>query len=83
MRSIKNFFHDINDVLLAIIIVAVAAGVIFWRMQVILAYPNKLISGEVVVEDYVDDSEEESEDEPVDEAGDAGSADDLAEEPKG
>jgi hypothetical protein len=36
MRHIKNFFHDINDIVLAILIVAIAAGVIYWRMQIIL-----------------------------------------------
>lgn len=42
MRAIKNFFHNINDVLLAIIIVAIASGIIYWRMQIILDYPKKL-----------------------------------------
>jgi cytoskeletal protein RodZ len=42
MRAIKNFFHNINDVLLAIIIVAIASGIIYWRMQIILDYPKQL-----------------------------------------
>lgn len=39
MNKIKDFFHDSNDILLAILIILIAAGVIFWRMQVILDYP--------------------------------------------
>ena len=51
MRHIKNFFHNITDVLLAIIIVAIAAGIIFWRMQVILDYPKTVVSNQTVTED--------------------------------
>ena len=42
MRHIRNFFHNINDIVLAIIIVALAAGIIYWRMQVIMDYPKEL-----------------------------------------
>ena len=42
MRSLRNFFHNINDILLAIIIVGLAVGIIYWRMQVIMDYPKKL-----------------------------------------
>ena len=51
MRLIKNFFHNINDVVLAVIIVAVAAGVIYWRMQVILDYPKKMVEQQAVTEE--------------------------------
>ena len=53
MRLIKNFFHNINDVVLAIIIVAVAAGIIYWRMQIILDYPKKMMEQQVVTEETV------------------------------
>ena len=42
MRHIRNFFHNINDIVLAVIIVALAAGIIYWRMQIILDYPKEL-----------------------------------------
>ncbi len=38
----KNFFHNISDILLAILIVAIASGIIFWRMQIIMQYPEKI-----------------------------------------
>ena len=38
----KNFFHNISDIVLAILIVAIASGVIFWRMQIIMDYPEKV-----------------------------------------
>ena len=51
MRHIKNFFHNINDVVLAILIVAIAAGVIYWRMQIILDYPKTIVSNQAVTEE--------------------------------
>jgi hypothetical protein len=51
MRLIKNFIHNINDVVLAMIIVAIAAGVIYWRMQVIFDYPKKVVENQTVTEE--------------------------------
>ena len=48
MRHIKNFLHNINDVVLAIVIVALAAGIIYWRMQIILDYPTQLAEQQAV-----------------------------------
>lgn len=42
MRLIRNFLHNINDIVLAVIIVVLAAGIIYWRMQIILDYPKQL-----------------------------------------
>ena len=50
MRSIRNFFHNINDILLAIIIVVIAAGVIYWRMGIILDYPKQLAAEQAAYE---------------------------------
>ena len=54
MRLIKNFIHNINDVVLAILIVAAAAAIIFWRMQVILDYPKTVVESQVVTEESAD-----------------------------
>ena len=66
MRAIKNFFHDINDILLAVIIVVIAAGVIYWRMGIILDYPRQLAaqqaSYEQEAEDVYDDEDDKAED---------------------
>ncbi len=42
MKKIKDFFHDNNDIMLAIVIIGIAVGVIFWRMTEILDYPEKM-----------------------------------------
>lgn len=42
MRKIKDFFHDTNDILLAVVIVLLAAGVISWRFHILLQYPSQL-----------------------------------------
>ena len=66
MRHIKNFFHNINDVVLAIIIVALAAGIIFWRMQVILDYPKKLVESQTVSEETTEETAPAEETAPSD-----------------
>lgn len=63
MRLIKNFIHNINDVVLAIIIVAIAAGVIYWRMQIIFDYPKKIVENQTVTEETAGGSGEAAEEE--------------------
>ncbi len=50
MRHIRNFLHNINDVVLAIVIVLLAAGIIYWRMQIIMDYPKQLANENAAVE---------------------------------
>lgn len=45
-RVMRNFFHNISDILLAILIVAICAGVIFWRMHIIMQYPEKVVNAQ-------------------------------------
>ena len=56
MRHIRNFIHDINDIVLAILIVAIAAGIIFWRMQIILDYPSTVVTEQTVTEETADEA---------------------------
>ena len=42
MKKIGNFFYDNNDILLAIAIIILAAGLIIWRLGVILDYPETI-----------------------------------------
>lgn len=35
----RNFFHDINDIILAVVIVLIAGVIIAWRFSAILEYP--------------------------------------------
>ncbi len=44
MKFIKDFFYDKNDIVLAIIILALAGSLIFWRLDIIMDYPSTLIS---------------------------------------
>lgn len=50
MKGFKDFFHNINDILLAVIIIALAAGIIYWRMNVIMDYPETLASQQSNIE---------------------------------
>lgn len=75
MRLIKNFLHNINDVVLAIVIVALAVGIIYWRMQIILDYPKQLVE-----EQSVQTQEEVPEEAPAAEASDEGDEQNASED---
>lgn len=38
MRKIKDFMYNCSDIFVTLIVLALAGGIIFWRLQVILAY---------------------------------------------
>jgi flagellar biosynthesis/type III secretory pathway M-ring protein FliF/YscJ len=81
MRHIKNFLHNINDVVLAIVIVALAAGIIYWRMQIILDYPEKLAEQQAVYnEEKAEEAEADAEAAAAEEAAQEEAADENAEE---
>ncbi|NMA93863.1 MAG: hypothetical protein GX975_04280 [Clostridiales bacterium] len=42
MKKIKDLIYDYNDILLALLIIAVAGAVIMWRVNEIMAYPAYL-----------------------------------------
>ena len=44
MNKLKDIFYDKNDILVALIILAIAAVIIFWRVDVIMAYPETLVA---------------------------------------
>ena len=66
MRGFKDFFYETNDIALAIVIVLLAAGLIGWRMRIILQYPAQLakeatVSGNTETEQMQDsDSSKDS-----------------------
>ncbi|NLY82243.1 MAG: hypothetical protein GX078_05655 [Clostridiales bacterium] len=43
MRIIKNFFHNINDLIVVAIILVAAAILIYWRLDIILDYPEQVL----------------------------------------
>ena len=40
MKNFKDLFHNTNDIIIALVIVMMAAGVIVWRFNVIMKYPQ-------------------------------------------
>lgn len=41
-NTVKDKWHNANDITLAIIIIIAAAAIIFWRFHVLMDYPDKL-----------------------------------------
>ena len=46
MKKFKDFIYDKNDIIIAILIMAAAALIIFWRLNVILDYPKQFLASE-------------------------------------
>ena len=42
MNRFKDFFYNKNDIIIAIVILIIAAGVIYFRIQAIMNYPDTL-----------------------------------------
>ena len=61
MKKLKDFIYDKNDIIIAILILAAATLVIFWRLSVILEYPKQLLGNdEPSVETPVDNTDDET-----------------------
>lgn len=46
MKKFKDFIYDKNDIIIALLILVVAALVIFWRLNIILEYPKQLLGND-------------------------------------
>ena len=46
MKKIKDLIYDYNDIFVALLIIAVAGAIIFWRVTNIMAYPDYLAGKE-------------------------------------
>lgn len=57
----RNFLHNISDIVLALVIVVVATGVIFWRMQIIMAYPDKVAAEQAAKQAVLEQQQAEAE----------------------
>ncbi|MBQ6582765.1 MAG: hypothetical protein IJH77_02930 [Mogibacterium sp.] len=42
MKRFRDFYHDTNDILIALVIIAAAAVMIVWRIGIILDYPAQI-----------------------------------------
>lgn len=75
MKKFKDFIYDKNDIIIAVLILAVAALIIFWRLNVILEYPKQLLGNdEPNVENPVENTGDNSAgtDKPADNSGNSG-----------
>lgn len=75
MKKFKDFIYDKNDIIIAVLILAVAALIIAWRLDVILQYPKQLINNDADtnVSEPADntDNSGDSADKPADNSDDA------------
>lgn len=46
MKKLKDFIYDKNDIVIAILILAIAAFIISWRLGIILEYPKQLLGND-------------------------------------
>lgn len=46
MKKFKDYIYDKNDIIIAILIMAAAALIIFWRLNVILDYPKQFLASD-------------------------------------
>lgn len=79
MKKFKDFIYDKNDIIIAVLILAVAALIIFWRLNVILEYPKQLLGNdEPTVNNPIDNSGNNSAvtDKPADNSDNSGAGSD-------
>ncbi len=61
MKKLKDFIYDKNDIIIALLILVIAALIIFWRLNIILEYPKQLVgNGDTGVSDNVDDGDDDA-----------------------
>lgn len=86
MKKIKDFIYDYNDILLAIIIILVAAAVIFVKVSDIMAYPQFAKEAQQQEQTDVDFSDvdlEKTDVDPIVAPGDDIGSDDNTDDPQG
>ncbi len=75
MKKFKDFIYDKNDIIIAVLILAIAALIIAWRLDVILQYPKQLINNgaDTNVSEPADNSDNSGDnaDTPADNSDDA------------
>jgi hypothetical protein len=70
MKKLKDFIYNINDLLIALLVLVAAAVIILWRMDVIMAYPAQIFSDNTA-SDSQDIDQIHSDDQQGDEGQDA------------
>ncbi len=82
MNTIKNFLYNISDILIALLIIAIAAFIIGWRVDAIMQYPQTLSIDQTAVSkssgtDSSHGNDVEDEQIPTDKASDNTAAQDV------
>ncbi len=66
MDKIKDFIYNKSDIVIALLILAVAALIIAWRLEIIVQYPKTLSDGNVAKQVQEETSDEETPEMPKD-----------------
>lgn len=75
MNKIKDIIYDKSDILIAILILALAAIIILWRLGIILEYPKQIVGTDDTTNVLTDPTDEsESGDATETDSGDSGDA---------
>ncbi|MEG0292101.1 MAG: hypothetical protein RR495_04505 [Anaerovoracaceae bacterium] len=59
MNRIKDFFYNKNDIVVAILILAIALAIIYFRVAAIMEYPKTLIDNQpkALIEEEIDNKD--------------------------
>ena len=57
MKKIRDFIYDFSDIFTAVLVLALAGGIIFWRVQVIMGYSDMKSASEPKTEIDIDFSD--------------------------
>ena len=75
MNKIKDIIYDKSDILIAILILALAAIIILWRLGIILEYPKQIVGTDDTTHVLTDpENDSESGDATETDSGDSGDA---------
>ena len=75
MNKIKDIIYDKSDILIAILILALAAIIILWRLGIILEYPKQIVGTDDTTNVLTDpENDSESGDATETDSGDSGDA---------
>ncbi len=57
--KIKDFFYNVNDLIVAILIIALASYIISWKIEDILSYPDQVAAQETDIASHVSEYEDD------------------------
>lgn len=60
MKRLKDFFYNFNDIVIVLCILAIAAFLILWRVDIIMRYPKTVVAQTVQTSQKTDDNKTKS-----------------------